>query len=191
MTRALACAAALLLAACGTPRARVGIVQGSPAVAQSGAVAEPARAAVETAVSTLPVPAGSVVTLAPPSQPDRPPEIRLAAPSELRTETRREAVEGSRAFTPPTPADAADGRARWVYRIGLALGLAAAAFGLVRGWDLVMTGGAAVAAACACAIFVQGHPALFGFIGAGLALAAAGVWIWQTKLKPWEVAPRA
>lgn len=188
MTRALL-AAVLLLAACGSPRARVGIVQGSPVVDQSGPVAEPARAAVDTASAVVPIPTGSVVVLPPDAEPSRPVEIRLSAPTELRAESRRETVAGSKSFSPPTPADEADGRARWVYRIGLALGLAAAAFGLVRGWDLVMTGGAAVAAACACAIFVERHPALFAIIGAGLALAAAGVWVWQTKLKPREVAP--
>jgi len=181
---------ALLLVAClfgcATPRARAGIVNGVPVVDQSGPIAEPARAAVETASAVVPIPTGSIVILPPDADPSRPVEIRLSGPTELRTETRREAVEGAKSFTPPvppTPADEADGRALWFYRIGLGIGLAAALFGLVRDWDFVMYGGGAVAAACACGIFVQKHPALFGLIGAGIALAIAGVWVWHSRLK--------
>jgi hypothetical protein len=70
-----------------------------------------------------------------------------------------------------------------VYRIALIVGIAAAIFGLVRNWDLVMWGGAAMAGAAACGLFVQRHPVLFAVIGGGLALGIAGVLIWHLRLK--------
>jgi len=67
--------------------------------------------------------------------------------------------------------------------IGTLVGLAAGIFGLVRGWDLIMYGGGAIAAACLFAIFVQNYPWILAIIGIGAALAVAGPYLWHTKVK--------
>lgn len=114
------------------------------------------------------------------------PAIVLSAPTKFRSATHREKISAPVNHTPPappSPADLADGRAVWVYRLALLAGLAAAVFGLVRGWDFVMYGGAAVAVAAAVCLFVKSHPVAFAVIGAGVALAGAGVFVWHFRLK--------
>lgn len=104
-----------------------------------------------------------------------------------RTET---AVEGPVAFDPPkqpTVKEIAEAKSDyWTslgLKLGLAAGVAASLFGLVRGWDFVMYGGGCVAAACAFGIFVERHPILLAVIGLGAAAAIVGPWIYHTKLK--------
>lgn len=181
-----------LTALCGcafTPSGK--IRAGRNTVAQRGAAAVPAQASTETTAASIPLPAGTVIKTAPAAVPGAltPPaglSITLPEPAVLSVETTKETATAPQAFTPPappTPSQAAEGRATWVYRLALVAGIALAAFGLVRDYTLVMTGGAAVALASAAGLFIQAHPLLFGLIGAGTAAAAAGVWIWHTKLK--------
>ena len=105
-----------------------------------------------------------------------------------RTET---AIDGPRSFVPdkaPTISEEKQAQSDyWVnlgMKAGLVLGAAIAIFGLVRGWDFVMYGGAALAAACGFGIFVEKHPTLLFIIGIGSALAVVGPIVWHTKLKP-------
>lgn len=105
-----------------------------------------------------------------------------------RTETK---VDGPIAFEPdkgPTVGEEKKAEADfWTsigLKAGLALGIAVALFGLVRGWDFVMYGGGALAGACAFGIFVEKHPLLLTFIGIGIALMVAGPVLWHTKIKP-------
>lgn len=104
-----------------------------------------------------------------------------------RTET---AITGPIAFDPPkqpTVKEIAEAKSDyWTalgLKLGLAAGVAASLFGLVRGWDFVMYGGGCVAAACAFGIFVEKHPLLLALIGLGAAAAVVGPWIYHTKIK--------
>ncbi|MBW7895147.1 MAG: hypothetical protein H3C27_08535 [Opitutaceae bacterium] len=167
-----------------TPRATIT----APGVSISQRGDTPAPASVNTATSkaALPVPAGSTVTVLESAE-NKGYSVALAGDSVLTVETAGTRATAPTAFVPPappSPADLADGRAVWFYRLALFAGLAAAGFGLVRDYDFVMIGGACVAVAAAVGLFVQRHPALFGVIGAGVALAAAGVFVWHWKLKP-------
>ena len=114
----------------------------------------------------------------------------LAKSSEIalnRTETK---VEGPKSFQPdkaPTIKDEleakADASLKVWFGVGSAIGIALAVFGLVRGWDFVMYGGAAVSAACLYGLFVQKHPLITGVVGIGIALAVFGPMMWHFKLK--------
>lgn len=116
--------------------------------------------------------------------------LTMAKASEMvlnRTET---AIQGPVAFTPdrgPTVREEMDAKAGFWIRLGLMAGAvggaAASIFGLVRAWDYVMYGGAAVSAACLFGLFVQTHPILLLIIGLGVAIAVAGPVLWHTKLK--------
>ena len=104
-----------------------------------------------------------------------------------RTET---AIDGPRSFTPdkaPTIQEEKQAESDyWVnlgLKAGLVLGAAIAIFGLVRGWDFVMYGGAALSAACGFGIFVERHPVLLFIVGIGATLAIVGPSIWHAKLK--------
>lgn len=168
------------------PAATITLPSGA-AVTQTGDAQKPASVSTDTTTTTLPLPAGTefvfdqklpgVVTL------------RLSHDSALTTETKTEKAEAPQAFTPPAPpgpVELAAGKARLFYGGGLVVGLALGLFGLVRGWDMIMYGGGAVAAACGFAIFAQSHPVLIGIIGAGAALAVAGPALWHLKLKQLE-----
>jgi hypothetical protein len=104
-----------------------------------------------------------------------------------RTET---AIEGPKSFTPDkAPTIQEEKRAEsdfWTdigMKIGMVLGGSIALFGLVRGWDMVMLGGAAISGASMAGIFLSRNPWLFLLIGGGLALSVAGPYLWHTKLK--------
>jgi hypothetical protein len=94
------------------------------------------------------------------------------------------------AFTPDKPPTIGEEKSAqadyWTtlgLRVGIAVGAALAIFGLVRGWDMVMYGGAAISGACLFGLFVQKHPTLLLIIGLGAALVVVGPIIWHTKLK--------
>lgn len=104
-----------------------------------------------------------------------------------RTDT---AIEGPKSFTPdkaPTIKEEKQAESDfWTdigMKIGMVLGGAIALFGLVRGWDMVMFGGAAISGASMTGLFVSRNPSLFLLIGGGLALALAGPYLWHTKIK--------
>jgi hypothetical protein len=114
----------------------------------------------------------------------------LSKASDLVVNRAETSVQGPVAFTPdkgPTIGEEKAAQADyWTtlgLRVGMALGAAVAIFGLVRSWDLVMYGGAAVSGACLFGLFVQKHPVLMIVIGIGAALAVVGPIIWHTKLK--------
>lgn len=123
--------------------------------------------------------------------------VTLSKPSSLvfnRTET---AIEGPVAFTPdkaPTIGEEKEAQASfWTsigLKAGLALGGALAIFGLVRAWDFVMYGGAAIAAGCAFGIFIERHHVLLLIIGLGATLTVVGPIIWHTKLKKLAPTPQ-
>ncbi len=116
--------------------------------------------------------------------------IVLSKASELAVNRQETAIQGPVSFTPdkaPTVKEESDAKSDfWTtlgLRAGAAIGVALAIFGLVRAWDMVMYGGAAVAAGCLFGLFVQKHPVLLLIIGLGIALVVAGPLIWHTKLK--------
>lgn len=116
--------------------------------------------------------------------------ITLSKPSELALNRSETAIQGPVAFTPdkaPTIAEEKEAQADfWTtlgLRVGMALGAAVAIFGLVRAWDYVMFGGAAVSGACLFGLFVQKHPGLLLIIGIGASLCIVGPLVWHTKLK--------
>lgn len=116
--------------------------------------------------------------------------VVLSKASEMASNRTETAIAGPVAFTPDKGATVQDEAAAksdfWAalgLKAGLVLGIAVGLFGLVRGWDFVMYGGGAVAAACAFGIFVDKHPILLLVIGLGAAIAVIGPIIWHTKLK--------
>lgn len=124
--------------------------------------------------------------------------ITLSKPSELAVNRQETAIAGPVAFTPdkaPTVAEEAEAKSDfWTMlglRAGIAIGAAACIFGLVRGWDMVMYGGAAVAGASLFGLFVHKHPTLLLIIGLGVALVVVGPLIWHTKLKKLTPPPPA
>ncbi len=168
-------------------------------VTQRGPVSVPARAETVTSRASLPLPAGTRVEVFNPERVSVKTEtaantenpagmaVTLPAAAVLSVETVSDRVSGPQSFappSPPSPVELAAGKAAWLYRIGLLIGAAVAVFGLVRGWDFVMYGGAAVAAACGFAMFAESHPVLFFVIGGGIVLAVVGPLVWHLKLKP-------
>jgi len=128
----------LVIAGCNSaPRTKAGIDKnGKPKIQQNGDATTPAAASVTTTVTTVSLPAGSKVETqaaapAAGSPAPAPVIVTLSAPSELRTETRREAVEGAKTPEPPLPpSPTALARATglsWFYFAGVACGLAAIA----------------------------------------------------------------
>lgn len=171
------------------------------AVTQRGPVSVPARAETLTSTATLPLPAGSRVEVSNPAPAAAPGggtsqggalsvpaglSVTLPEPAVLTVQTVQDRISGPQSFappSPPSPVEIAAGKAAWLYRLGLLIGAAVGVFGLVRGWDFVMYGGAAVAAACGFAMFAESHPVLFFVIGGGIVLAVVGPLLWHTKLK--------
>lgn len=188
-----------LQTACTNTRAPVSpsaavTLAGGATLTQSGDAQKPGTLSSNTEKATetkrLPLPAGTELVF---NEKLGTLTLRLSQTTTLEATATREVkiehAEAPQAFTPPappTPSEEADGKAQWLYRIGLVAGIAAALFGLVRAWDWVMYGGAAVAAGCAVGLFAAKHPAIFAVIGGGIVLAVAGPWIWHTKLKHLE-----
>lgn len=187
-----AMALAVFLPGCATRAAKSPAGEsraGAVSVSQTGDAHTPAKASSDTQTASVPLPSGSSVTF---NEKLGTVSATLAADSIFTVETRRDLVTGPQAFTPPappSPSDLANGRAVWFYRVALFAGIAAAVFGLVRGWNFVMYGGGAVSAASCAGLFMQSHPLLAGVIGGGVALAVSGVWIWHTRLKHTPFAP--
>lgn len=164
------------------------IRSGAAELTQTGPALVPAKAETVTNRATIPLPAGTEIRVVPvfPDRPEQGFAFTLPSPAPLTVETVADRVSGPQAFTPPlppSPSEISTGRAVLAYRIGLALGIAVALFGLVRGWDFVMYGGGTVAAGCAFGLFVESHPVLFAVLGIGVAVAVVGPYLWHTKLK--------
>lgn len=175
---------ALCLAGCATqPRSDAGIDQlGKPKITQNGAAKTPANASVTTTATTLTIPAGSKVEIPSPAptntegrqvSPPAPVVVTLSQPSELRTETRCEAVEGAKTPEPPPPPSPGDlARAsgiRWFYLAGVVCGLAAIAsiyFGYA--W-----------AAKSLVVAALAFPIVGNLVSSKWAIAVAGVFIFS------------
>lgn len=119
--------------------------------------------------------------------------LTMSKASSLVLQRQETNVTGPVAFTPdkaPTVQEISDAKQSfWVglgLKAGLAFGSAAAVFGLVRDWNLVMYGGAAIAAACAFGLFVEKHPILLMAIGLGVAAVVIAPILWYSKIKPLE-----
>lgn len=190
MKTAAAILAALCLCGCfpslRAPAATV--TAGSSVVSQTGAAQVPAKAETITTRATIPLPAGTEFRVVPvmPAPDASAFAFKLPEPAPLIVETTAERVSGPQAFTPPAPPSTSDisaGRLKLWYGIGIALGVAAGLFGLVRGWDFVMAGGGTVAAGCAFGLFVESHPVLMAVLGIGAALIVGGPLLWKFKLK--------
>lgn len=175
------------LAACKHFRPPAAAVHaGSTGLQQTGAALVPAKAETITTRATIPLPAGTEFRVVPVMPADSALAFTLPSSVPIEVETTAERVTGPQAFTPPappTPAQEAAGRASLLYKLGLGAGIALAVFGLVRGWDFVMYGGASIAAGCAFGLFVEQHPLLFAVLGAGLLAVVGGPLIWKFKLQ--------
>jgi hypothetical protein len=172
----------LLFAGCASQsRTHAGLDRhGSPTVTQTGDAKEPGKASVETSTTVLTVPAGSQINFPPVVQGQAkggacpsplPVSVTLSQPSELRVETRREAVEGAKTPEPPPPPSPGDlARAsgiRWFYFAGVVCGLAAIAsiyFGYA--W-----------AAKSLVIAALAFPIVGNLVSSKWAVAVAGVFI--------------
>jgi hypothetical protein len=153
----------------------------------SGDAAVPSKVDTKKTDSKLPLPEGSRLEF---NEKLGVFSITLSKASEIALNRTETAVQGPVAFTPdkaPTVAEEKSAQADfWTalgLRAGMFLGAALAIFGLVRGWDMVMYGGGAIAGACLFGLFVQKHPTLLLVIGLGAALVFVGPLIWHTKLK--------
>lgn len=179
------------------PKATITAPSGA-VLTQTGAAQVPAKIDTDTTKTTVPIPAGTEIIVDRSQLPgvqwqdgkvSGPLTLRLARDTVLTSETRSEHATAPQAFTPPappTPGQLADAKASGWFWAGLVAGGAVALFGLVRGWDFVMYGGAAVSGGCALGLFFQKHPLLFTLIGVGVALAVAGPYFWHMHLKHLE-----
>ncbi len=108
------------------------------------------------------------------------------APSTLTTTSTTQHVETPTAFTPPAPpslSEVATADSKKKYYVFGFIGIAAAIFGLIEHWSMVMWGGVACAAASVCGLFVIDHPYLTYLIIGGAALIVAGPTLWHTVVK--------
>lgn len=148
-----------------------------------GDAKHPATASDVTTKSSLPVPAGSKIEVD-----DRGVSVvTTSAPSELRVEKRAVNLSSQVPNEPPSPQETEKAKSDfWTIlglRAGVALGGGLFIFGLIKDWNLVAAGGAAIALSCLFGLFVQQHPVLFAFVGGGVFLIGGAVFIWHTKLK--------
>jgi hypothetical protein len=116
--------------------------------------------------------------------------VVLSKASEIAVNRTETAVQGPVAFTPdkgPTVGEEMEAKSNFWTVLGLRAALAAGCFaiifGLVKDWPFVMYGGISMAGAALFGLFVQRHPTLMIFIGAGAALIVMATIIWHTKLK--------
>lgn len=163
------------------------VTAGGTTVTQKGDAQTPGSAKTETKSQNVTLPAGTVVW-----QDFKTGEVRyrLGQDTVLQSETRTEQATAPASFTPPKPptaAEEANAKADfWTvlgYRVGVFVGVAAALYGMVHAWPMVMWGGAAVGGACLFGLFVKSHPLLLVIIGIGVALKVAGPLLWHTKIK--------
>ncbi len=163
----------------------------TPDVQLRGDAKVPAKVDTKNTTTNLPLPEGSRFVF---DQTLNTMTLTLSKASTLTAQQTVTAVQGPTAFEPekgPTVGEISTAKAEyWTYvglMAGLAVGGAAALFGLVRDWDMVMYGGACVAAACAFGLFVHRNPVILVFIGLGVAAAVVGPLLWHTKIKPLQV----
>lgn len=188
---------AMLVAGCALPgrptrppKPAEGSAQaGRVALTQTGTAETPATARSIATAETIPIPAGSTVSI----DTSGTVTITPAAPTTYTAARSDDSATGPQSFTPPaapTPADEAEGRARLLYRLAIAAGGVAFLFGLIRGWDFVAWGGAALSGGAALGLFMQ-HPLALALVGGGMAFALAGVLLWHLVLKPRQAAASA
>jgi len=173
------------------PKATVTAAQTT--VTQSGTAQTPATAKTEANAQSIPLPAGTVVWT---DQQTGAIRYTLSRDSVLTSTQRTEQATAPAAFQPPKPPTIAEEKEAqadfWTtlgYRIGVAVGIAAALYGMVNAWPMVMWGGAAVSGACLFGLFVKSHPALLLIIGLGVTLKFVGPLLWHTQLK--HLTPKA
>ncbi len=152
-----------------------------------GDTPNPAKVNTSISKSVLPVPEGSTFVF---NEKLGTMTLTVSKATQIASERKETAVQGAVAFTPdkaPTIGEEKKAEAdKWV-ALGLYasvfIGGAAAIFGLVKDWNLVMYGGIATLAGGLFGLFVERHPLLLLLIGFGIALKFAGPFIWHTTLK--------
>ncbi len=192
----LSLALAMVVFGCATAPVRKLAVSPTVSVSPVGAIElsgdSPAPAKVDTknTASRLDIPEGSRIEF---NEKLGVLSIALSKATSVAVNRTESTVQGPVAFQPdrgPTVGEEAQAKADfWTMlglRVGTALGIAVAIFGLVRGWDFVMYGGGAVAGACMFGLFIQKHPLLLMLIGLGVAAAVVGPIIYHTKVKKLE-----
>lgn len=176
---------------------RAAITAPGVAIEQDGDTPAPASVNTSTTKAALPVPAGSFVRVDAAAEGEKVENkglsVELSAPSVLTVETVSTIAAGPRSFdppSPPSPVEISKGRAAFWLRLGLVGGLAVAAFGLVRGWDILGIGGGCVAVACMVADLLDKFPPwLWMLLGGGTAAAVIGPTLWHFRLKKQESTP--
>lgn len=166
------------------PPAATATGPGGASLVQGGDAQTPATAATSAGRSSFTVPASVPVSVSPDGT------ASFTSPTPLTFTASFEAfrASGPSAFAPPappTPTDEAAGRASLWFRLGLAAGIAAAVFGLVKSWDAVAIGGGAVAVACLVALSLAVIPVwVWIVLGTGLAAIVGGPALWHLRVKP-------
>ena len=160
-------------------------------VQQTGQAEKPAQVNQTQSQAKLEVPAGSKLVI---DEVKHTTEVVVAKDTTFVAKQDRAEITTPTAFAPPmppTPTQLADGQVHGWAWLGVAVGTAAALFGLVRGWDFVMWGGVCVTSASLLLLFVSQHPIVFALLGAGVAIKVAGPVLWHTKIKPLAAATNA
>lgn len=156
-------------------------------VSLKGDTPNPAKVNTSTSGSTMPIPEGSTFVF---NEKLGTMALTVSKATQIALNRKETVVEGPVAFAPdkaPTIKEEKDAQADYWVKLGLygcvLVGGAAAAFGLVRHWNMVMYGGIAVLGSGLFGLFVQRSPWLLAVIGIGIALKLVGPLIWHTKLK--------
>lgn len=119
-------------------------------------------------------------------------ELTLSRDVTLTNEVTQTKIEGPTSFKPPAPPTISDvkkeERKTYLYVV-LFLGVAAAIFGLVRDWHVLMVGGACVAGAAYLGIFVTDHPVITILVCAAGGFMVAGPYVYH--LLKLQTAPKS
>lgn len=154
-------------------------------IKMDGDAAAPAEVKQSTTKTDVPLPAGVTLTF---NEKLGTLSLTLPTVSHLTQTTERVEAKQATAFTPPAPPTALETKTAetvgWFY-LAIAVGAAGFIFGLIRGWNLVMTGGAVVIGGALIGIFLASHPILsICLLAAGGTLAITGPTLWHLVVKP-------
>jgi hypothetical protein len=201
--RFLALILALFFGGCfSAQKSRVSVKDGAPKVEQRGAVEEPGTASANETTVSLPIPAGSSVSVGTSPAIDESQRdvagvtnarsvtawaVTVSKPTELRIVRRESSVSGPKTFAPPPPpslSEKAAAKASWLYRVGLFAGVLLVGAGIYWKGPMIIAGGVTIIAASVFGWWVEENPWLLWVMGGGTALAALGFAAWHLWLKP-------
>lgn len=109
-------------------------------------------------------------------------DFTLSQPTTIETKATNTKVEGGIAYDPPKAPTLSEvkteTRKTWLYIAGF-IGCAAALYGLIKDWHVVMVGGLCVAGAAVVGITISDYPWILPVICVAAGFAVAGPYIWH------------